>query len=166
MGSTEVTCIEGGDFLYYSMTDKAMEGDWQYVSDMGYDPVKVSVKNIMGSDWMVACMIPKGNMMASMLKKVEDGRGFSLKKFNCTNKDVSPENKELEAEFKAILEFGITNLIREGNTLTIHAGGLQKQLVEDDILEKQEEVKKTRLASAIGEVKGFDNNKEKGKTMS
>ena len=39
----------------------------------GYDPVKVTVKNIMGSDWIVACMIPKGNMMASMLKKAVDG---------------------------------------------------------------------------------------------
>merc|ERR1739838_863916 len=139
------------------------EGDWEFISDKGYDPVKISIKNIMGSDWIVACMIPKGNMMASMLKKVEDGQGFSLKKFNCTNKDVSPENKELEAEFKAFLEFGITNMIIEGKTLIIHAGGLQKQLVEDDILEKQEEAKKTRLATAIRELEGWIIMKKKGK---
>ena len=27
----------------------------------GFDPVKITVKQIMGNDWMVACMIPKGS---------------------------------------------------------------------------------------------------------
>ena len=69
----------------------------------------------MGSDWIVACMIPKGNMMASMLKKVEDGEGFKLVNFNCSNKKETPkENKELEEDFKVFLEKGISNLVREG----------------------------------------------------
>merc|ERR1712106_732124 len=153
MGSTEVTCIEGGDFLYYSMTDKAMEGDWQYVSDMGYDPVKVSVKNIMGSEWMVACMIPKGNMMASMLKKVE-GEKFSLVKLNCSNRECPKENKELEAAFRSFLEQGISNVVREGNTLVLGAGGERMVLVEDDIRREQEQKQKAQLASACAQGSG------------
>ena len=59
-------------------------------------------------------MIPKGNMMASMLKRDEGGK-FNLVKFNCSNRDIPPENKDLEAEFKNFLEQGISNLVREGN---------------------------------------------------
>ena len=59
--------------------------------------MKVSIKNIMGSEWIVACMIPKGNMMASILKKVDDQNCFKLVNFNCSNKKETPkENKDLE----------------------------------------------------------------------
>ena len=69
----------------------------------------------MGPDWIVACMIPKGNMMASMLKKEADGEGFKLINFNCSSKKETPkENKELEDDFKAFLGKGITNLVRDG----------------------------------------------------
>eukprot|EP00092_Neocalanus_flemingeri_P007275 GFUD01007855.1.p1 GENE.GFUD01007855.1~~GFUD01007855.1.p1 ORF type:complete len:139 (+),score=43.40 GFUD01007855.1:42-458(+) len=130
-------------------TIKALEGDWQYVSEKGYDPVKVTVKNIMGSDWMVACMIPKGNSMVSMLKRDEGGK-FSLVKLNCTNRECPKENKELEAEFKIFLEQGISNLLRDGKNLIIEAGGKQKQLVEDDVMQKHNEAQKAKLASAKG----------------
>ena len=114
------------------MDTKGIEGDWQFMSEkvnlktiafnrilfcfvlQGYDPVKVSVKNIMGSDWIVACMIPKGNMMASMLKREEGGK-FTLIKLNCSNRECPKENKELEGEFKIFLEKGISNLSRQGN---------------------------------------------------
>ena len=77
--------------------------------------MKVSIKNIMGPDWIVACMIPKGNMMASMLKKTEEGAGFMLVSFNCSSKKETPkENKDLEEDFKVFLEKGISNLVREG----------------------------------------------------
>ena len=71
----------------------------------------MTVKNIMGPDWMVACMIPKGNMMMSMLKKVDSG--FKLVQFNCTKKETK-DNQELEAEFKAFFEKGISNITKEG----------------------------------------------------
>ena len=74
--------------------------------------MKVTVKNIMGSEWIVACMIPSGNMMASMLKKVDEK--FQLVKLNCSNRECRQENKELEAEFKCFLEQGISNVVREG----------------------------------------------------
>ena len=69
----------------------------------------------MGPDWMVACMIPKGNMMVSMLKKVEGG--FNLVQFNCSKKETK-DNQELEAEFKTFLEKGISNIVKEGNLQT------------------------------------------------
>ena len=82
----------------------------------GYDPVKVTIKHMMGADWMVACMIPKGNMMASMLKKVEDAEGFNLINFKCSEKTDTPEeNKEFEEDFKSFLAKGISNIVRDGN---------------------------------------------------
>ena len=125
------------------MSVRALEGDWKFISEkvryldyylfilkallrltilimQGYDPVKVTIKHMMGPDWMVACMIPKGNMMASMLKKIEDGPGFKLVNFNCSEKKETPkENKELEEDFKAFLEKGISNIIRDGTKTCI-----------------------------------------------
>ena len=66
------------------------------------------MKNIMGSEWIVACMIPRGNMMASMLQKVDEK--FQLVKLNCSNRECP----ELKAEFKCFLEQGISNVVREG----------------------------------------------------
>ena len=61
-------------------------------------------------------MIPKGNMMASMLKKEDGGAGFNLVNFNCSEKKETPqENKELEEDFKVFLAKGISNLVRDGN---------------------------------------------------
>ena len=55
------------------------------------------------------------NMMASILKKVDDQNGFKLVNFNCSNKKETPkENKDLENDFKAFLEQGISSLVREG----------------------------------------------------
>jgi len=91
-------------------------------------------------------MIPKGNMMASMLKKEEDGSGFKLVNFNCSNKRETPkENKDLEDDFKEFLEKGITNLVREDQTLTLTSGYEQRTLTQDDVLKKQEEAKMAKL---------------------
>ena len=82
--------------------------------------MKVTIKNIMGADWMVACMIPKGNVMASMLKKLDDNEGFKLVNFNCSQKKETPEeNKDLEEEFKAFLKNGISGLVRDGKVFII-----------------------------------------------
>ena len=81
--------------------------------------MKISIKNIMGSDWIVACMIPNGNMMASMLKKMEDGSGFKFVHFTSSHKKKTPnENKELEEDFKSFLEKGISNLVRAGRSIS------------------------------------------------
>merc|ERR1712183_13371 len=155
MGSTAVNTEKGGHYKNYypdiiKMAAKTpLEGDWQFVSEKGYDPVKVTVQKIMGSDWMVACMIPKGNMMASILKMVEGGK-FSLVKFNCSSRECPKENKDLEAEFKCFLEKGISNLARQGNTLVMGAGSEVRVLVEDDVRKKQEEAEKAKLLNTKG----------------
>ena len=116
---------------------KALEGDWQYTSEQvlgqlpnsfdfvfgqdknykqfqGWDPVKVTVKQMMGDQWMVACMIPKGKMMANMLKMNEPG-SFSLLKFQASQKESEQEkNKILEEEFLTFMEKGITNIRKDG----------------------------------------------------
>ena len=53
--------------------------------------------------------------MASILKKTDDQNGFKLVNFNCSNKKETPkENKDLENDFKAFLEQGISSLVRDG----------------------------------------------------
>ena len=80
----------------------------------GYDPVKISIKNFQNTQWLVACMIPKGNMMASTLNKLE-GENYDLIEFRCSNKKETPEeNKQLEEEFKLFLEKGISKISRQG----------------------------------------------------
>ena len=126
---------------------------------------------MMGPEWMVACMILKGNMMASMLKKKEDGSGFQLVNFNCSEKKETPkENKELEEDFKAFLEKGISNIVRDGilrfsalplnlsfldKSLIVTAGGEQRVLTHDDIRTKQEEGKRAPMSAPKGGRGGF-----------
>ena len=59
-------------------------------------------------------MIPKGNMMASTLNKLE-GDNYDLIEFRCSNKSETPEeNKQLEEEIKQFLEKGISKISRQG----------------------------------------------------
>ena len=71
------------------------------------------MKNIIGADWMVAAMIPKGKMMANMLKR-EDAGSFSLIKFQSSEKESGDENRALELEFLSFMKAGITNIRKEG----------------------------------------------------
>ena len=36
-------------------------------------PAKLTVKKFIGDDWMVACLVPKGNMMHCMVRETEAG---------------------------------------------------------------------------------------------
>ena len=68
---------------------------------------------MMGADWMVACMIPKSNMMASMLKKVEDGEGFNLVNLKCSEKTETPEeNKEFQYSQRRYFFTGMIYIMR------------------------------------------------------
>jgi len=128
---------------------KQLEGDWQYVSEKAFDPLKLTVKNIVGADWMVAAMIPKGKMMANMLKRDSEG-GFSLVKFHCNQKESPEENKALEEEFSSFMELGITSMRKEGKTLIISAGGTEKTFTEDDIRQRHEETQRAKMMSMKG----------------
>ena len=62
-------------------------------------------------------MIPKGKMMANMLKMTEPG-SFTLLKFQAGQKESEQEkNKILEKEFLAFMEKGITNIRRDGKII-------------------------------------------------
>ena len=62
---------------------------------------------------MVAAMIPKGKMMANMLKRDEAGN-FKLVKFQSSEKESPEENKAMEEEFLSFMSVGITNIRKEG----------------------------------------------------
>ena len=71
---------------------------------------------------MVAAMIPKGKMMANMLKREEAG-SFKLVKFQSSQKESPEENKGLEEEFFSFMEAGITNIRKEGEAATQYEAG-------------------------------------------
>ena len=125
--------------VWVRMAGRSIEGDWEYNSNkvetgdwaptllwlmiiiQGYDPVKISIKNFQNTQWLVACMIPKGNMMASTLNKLDDDN-YELIEFRCSNKKETPEeNKRLEEEFKLFLEKGISKISRQGSIHYIHS---------------------------------------------
>ena len=58
-------------------------------------------------------MIPKGKMMANMLRR-QDAGTFQLVKFQSSQKESPEENKVLEEEFLSFMEAGITNIRKEG----------------------------------------------------
>merc|ERR1711934_336288 len=150
MGSSIQLQIQNSCFknILVNMSTKTIEGDWEFVSDKGYDPVKISIKNLSGSDWIVACMIPKGNMMTSVLKR-QDGDSYSLQQFVCSNKKETPvENKDLEADFKTFLEKGICMISRTEDSLTVKAGDEARTLNLDDMLKRQEDAKRAAMTAA------------------
>merc|ERR1712080_790797 len=67
------------------MVAKGCEGDWEFKTPKAPVPVKLTVKKMNASDWMVACMVPRGNMMHCMLKE-EEGT-LKQTKFNITGKE-------------------------------------------------------------------------------
>eukprot|EP00092_Neocalanus_flemingeri_P059045 GFUD01070474.1.p2 GENE.GFUD01070474.1~~GFUD01070474.1.p2 ORF type:complete len:134 (-),score=40.86 GFUD01070474.1:31-381(-) len=107
------------------MVGKACEGDWEYRTDRAPVPVKVTVKKFTGDDWMIACMVPKGNMMHCMVREAEG----TLKqiKYNTTDKELPVEIMEVEGLMADFFEGGITDIKREGESLRITSG--EKEMV-------------------------------------
>merc|ERR1712114_57578 len=103
------------------MVGKGCEGDWEDKTPKAPVPGKLTVKKMVGTDWMVACMVPRGNMMHCMLKE-EEGRLKQIK-FNITGKDPPLEIMEEECEMADFLEAGITDVVREGETLKVVVAG-------------------------------------------
>ena len=91
------------------------------IKSQGYDPVKISIKNLAGPEWFVACMIPKGNHMVSVLRKEDSGDDYKLVNFKCSNRTDTPtENKDLEDDFRAFLEKGLCRISRSGKIIAKH----------------------------------------------
>merc|ERR1711910_198271 len=104
---------------------KAIEGDWEMRTDSSPVPVKLTVKQFIGSDWMVACMVPKGNMMHCMLREV-DGAIKQLQ-YNITGKEIPVEIMEIETTMSQFFEGEINDIKREGEKLRLRAG--EKEMV-------------------------------------
>merc|ERR1711994_851421 len=113
--------------LLVRMVGKGCEGDWEYKTPKAPVPVKLTVKKMVGTDWMVACMVPRGNMMHCMLKE-EEGRLKQIK-FNITGKEPPVEILEVECIMADFFEAGITNMVREGEILKVYSGENQKEMV-------------------------------------
>merc|ERR1712098_992758 len=92
------------------MVGKGCEGDWEYKTPKAPVPVKLTVKKMNAQDWMVACMVKETE---GILKQ---------EKFNITGKDPPLEIMEVECEMADFFEAGITDMIREGETLKVIAG--------------------------------------------
>ena len=78
--------------------------------------MKLIVKKMGPSAWIVACMVPRGNMMHCMLKEIEGTKNLVQAKFNITGKEVPDDIMEVETEMMTFLESGITDIHREGIT--------------------------------------------------
>merc|ERR1712012_439833 len=99
---------------------KAVEGDWELRTDKSPVPVKLTVKQFIGNVWMIACMVPKGNMMHCMVREVEGG--LKQMKYNITGKEIPVEIMEIETIMSGFFEGVINDIKREGESLRIKAG--------------------------------------------
>merc|ERR1712066_1111677 len=99
---------------------KAIEGDWEMRTEKSPVPVKLTLKQFIGSDWMVACMVPKGNMMHCMLREVDGG--IKQLKYSITGKEIPVEIMEIETILSQFFEGEINDIKREGEKLTMKAG--------------------------------------------
>merc|ERR1711953_600591 len=89
---------------------KAIEGDWEMRPDSSPVPVKLTVKQFIGSDWMMACMV-----------REVDGAVKQLK-YSITGKEIPVEIMEIETELSQFFEGEIKNIKREGEKLSVVAG--------------------------------------------
>ena len=94
-----------------------MQGDWEIRTEKSPVPVKLTLKQFIGSDWMVACMVPKGNMMHCMLREV-DGAIKQLK-YSITGKEIPVEIMEMETIMSQFFEGEINDIKREGPGLSV-----------------------------------------------
>lgn len=88
------------------------QGDWEIRTDKSPVPVKLTVKQFIGSDWMIACMVPKGNMMHCMVRETDEG--LKQLKYSITGKEIPVEIMEMETIMSAFFEGEIKDIKREG----------------------------------------------------
>ena len=84
--------------------------------------MKLTVKKFIGDDWMVACMVPKGNMMHCMVRETEGD--LKQIKYNITAKELPVEIMEVETMLADFFEGGISDIKREG----------EKDILDNDII--------------------------------
>merc|ERR1711915_107791 len=103
------------------MVSEDCQGGWELFTEKSLLPVKLLVKKMTVSDWVVACMVPRGNIMHCILKGQEDGRSQQLVQANFIISGSEAPDDIMAAELDMIefLESGITDIKREGNSLKV-----------------------------------------------
>jgi len=106
----------------------SIAGDWEMVTDKCPVPVKVTLAELPGM-WLMAAMIPKGNMIQCMLRKEAhcprsvrnsvEGDSFHLEKLHITEKETPIEIVEMEMELSKFLKKGVSKITREEDSLRI-----------------------------------------------
>ena len=66
---------------------------------------------------MIACMVPKGNMMHCMVRETEEG--LKQLKYSITGKEIPVEIMEMETIMSAFFEGEIKDIKREGTQFCI-----------------------------------------------
>ena len=101
-------------------------------------PVKLTVKQFIGSDWMVACMVPKGNMMHCMLREVEGA--VKQLKYSITGKEIPVEIMEIETQLSQFFEGEIKNIKREGQNESNTPGSWLEKYFDENYFSRRETV--------------------------
>merc|ERR1712243_315329 len=106
-----------------TLTGKArkIEGDWEMVTEKCPVPVKLTVASLPGGEWMVALMIPRGNMITCLLR--EEGLGFHQTRFHMLEKETPLGIIEMEHEMAQFLKKGLTMIVREEENLRLSSSG-------------------------------------------
>merc|ERR1712212_297699 len=115
--------------LPYKLTMTSIAGDWEMVTDKCPVPVKVTLAELPGM-WLMAAMIPKGNMIQCMLRK--EGENFHLEKLHMTEKETPIEIVEMEMELSGFLKKGVTKITREGDSLRLEVGDGESMVFQVD----------------------------------
>merc|ERR1712013_375693 len=111
-------------------TMTSIAGDWEMVTDKCPVPVKVTLAELPGM-WLLAAMIPKGNMIQCMLRR--EGDSFHLEKLHMTEKESPIEIVEMEMEMSRFLKKGVTKITRDGDSLTLEVSDGSSLIFQVDL---------------------------------
>jgi hypothetical protein len=106
-----------------------IEGDYELVTEKCPVPVKLTVARL-PSEWLLAVMIPKGNMVTCSLK--EEGGSFELIRFNKGERETPLEIVETEHQVAEFLKKGVNMITREGDQLKLEEAGGESMLFQVD----------------------------------
>merc|ERR1712181_62648 len=114
---------------HFKFTMTSIAGDWEMVTDKCPVPVKVTLAELPGM-WLMAAMIPKGNMIQCMLRK--EGDSFHLENLRMGEKETPIEIVQMEMELKNFLKKGVSKIPREGASLRIEVEDGETMLFQVD----------------------------------
>merc|ERR1719154_304268 len=106
------------------MVAQGCAGGWEIRTPK--NPVKLLVKQMSPSDWIVACMVPKGNMMHCILKEEDGNKNLKQVYFSATEIEQPSDITEVETKMTEFLGCGIKEINLKdtiaGEVLVLKAG--------------------------------------------